>query len=251
MSEISERAENQGVKCGWWFGAGLFMACLAIAAAELGGLPNVAALLVLGAGSAALGVAGRAAWRARRRHGGAVRDGRLGAALDAWGRGDVTALEAALVELAGEPAAAHALRTASLCAELAGQLALLPEDAGALALAAGLHVLSPAIEGSPCEAHCGPAAAGGNTAAHLETIVAAPVAAIAREVGDRWDRAGEATSLPGRMLAAACPFDIACAGGLERGLRVLREGSGSAYDPLVVAELTHLFRKPWPLDQAA
>ena len=78
------------------------------------------------------------------------------------------------------------------------------------------------------------------------------------ECQERWDGtgtphglAGEASTLAGRILATACAFDRASTRDLQSGLVVIREGSGSQFDPVVVAELLYLFTEPWQLRQVA
>jgi hypothetical protein len=53
------------------------------------------------------------------------------------------------------------------------------------------------------------------------------------------------------ILATVCRFDHASAAGLEDGLQFIREGSGTAFDPVVVAEVIHRFREPWQSRLAA
>ena len=46
-------------------------------------------------------------------------------------------------------------------------------------------------------------------------------------------------------------FGALLAAGLAAGLDAIRAGSGEAFDPVVAAELIHLFREPWQLQVAA
>lgn len=210
--------------------------------------------MMLGPGSAFVAVGAAAMWLATRQPLLDPRATEFEAALYGWNSGDSRALEAVLASLAGSPAAAHALRTAALCAELGVQLALEAEDCEQLSLAAALHVLRPS--GPDCEASCP-----GNPDPEVVEIIAglAPEAwRIAGEVHERWDGAGyplglagEAISLPGRTLGAACGFDRASAGGREEAIAAIRAGSGATFDPVIASELIHLFRAPWPLQRAA
>lgn len=64
-----------------------------------------------------------------------------------------------------------------------------------------------------------------------------------------WDGTGspaallaEECSLPGRVLATACAFDWHSSGGLESGMKAIREGAGSDFAPVVAGEVINLFR---------
>jgi HD-GYP domain-containing protein (c-di-GMP phosphodiesterase class II) len=89
-------------------------------------------------------------------------------------------------------------------------------------------------------------------------MVPASVLEISGELCERWDGTGapaavvaEKCSLAGRVLAAACTFDWHSAQGLEAGLQAIREGTGSAFDPVVASEVIHLFRSQLPQRRAA
>jgi HD-GYP domain-containing protein (c-di-GMP phosphodiesterase class II) len=144
---------------------------------------------------------------------------------------------------------------------LAEQLAIPPEDTAHLTLAAALHVLPAAFPetedgaGDTCEFSASSLLAAGSA---LRRIAPPEVASLAGEACERWDGSGlpnrllgEEATIGGRVLAAVCAFDHASAAGLEPGLDVVRTASGTAFDPVVVAELIHLFRQPWQQRQAA
>ena len=172
-----------------------------------------------------------------------------------------TDLEGVVAEFAGPALTAHALRCVALVDMLRDQLVLQPEEAEHLGMAAALHVLPaafPAIEEANhanCDFELGALEA---ALAHLRRLAPEEAVRMASEVCERWDGegrpgrlAGEQCSLGGRMLAAVCRFDHASAEGLEAGLEFIRTGSGSAFDPVVVAEIVHLFKQPWQQQVAA
>ena len=182
-------------------------------------------------------------------------------AMPEWRAGRHQALEGMVAEFAGPDATAHALRCAALVDRLAEQLALSPEETSALALASIVHVLPaafPEAEDSETAACSFGVHAITSATAILERSAPADVARIAAEANERWDGTGrpgrlvgENISMGGRILAAACQFDHASLTGLEAGLKMVRKESGSAFDPVVAAELVHLFREPWQRQVAA
>lgn len=243
----------------WWPGAVVAVAVVGFGALNGGGgADSHVALAAAAGGGGFVAVAGAAtlAFRRKARHD--LPDAGLVRAVRSWDSGDLAAVQAWVADLVGQDAAAHAARTASLCQHMADQLAVRPDGVDGLILAALAHVAPGAFEtgngacaGFSSEAlnHAGRALA---KAGYPESAM------IIAQVGERWDGlgspiglAGEATSLRGRVLATACAFDLASSGGLEAGLTTIREGSGSAFDPVVAAELLHLFREPWQLRQAA
>lgn len=257
LRERLRSADNQGVTKLWWPGAAVAAAVLCLGLAQSGGLAVSAPIAIAGAGGCSV-IAGAAAVGVRRRTRHDFADGGLVGALRSWDHGDLDALQVWVSDLVGTDAAAHAARTASLCQHMGDQLAVRPESMDDLVLAALAHVTPAAFEtadgacpGYSPEAlnHAGAAV---SRAGHAEAAM------ILAQVGERWDGRGkpngllgEAASLRGRILATACAFDLASRTGLEDGLAAIREGSGSVYDPVVAAELLHLFREPWQLRQAA
>jgi hypothetical protein len=184
---------------------------------------------------------------------------RLGLALTRWRSGDRAALESLLHELAGARAAAHGMRTSALCGLLSDQMALTAEESAELTLAGAIHILFGRFS-EHGDYDCPSATAGSLQAArqYFTSLGPAATALAATEHRERWDgrgepdgHAGEAVSTSGRIIAAACAFDAASTESLEKGIAALREGSASAFDPVVVGELIHLFREPWPLEKAA
>ncbi len=219
--------------------------------------PALAAATVAGGGGAAAAVVATVTIHRRRRPG-SFADGGLSSAVRRWDQGDVDSLTRWVTDMVGQDAANHATRTASLCQHMADQLAVRPDETDDLLLAAFAHAAPGAFEtaGAECSAYSAealdPAVVAVTSAGH------AAAALILSQVGERWDGSGspkglvgEAALLRGRILAVACAFDRASGRGLEPGLAAIREGSGSAFDPVVAAELLHLFREPWQLRQAA
>lgn len=188
-------------------------------------------------------------------------DASLAQAMPAWNEGRRAALEGMVASLAGPAYAAHAVRCSALAAMLAEQLALNAEETSHVTLAAAVHVLPiayPPVEDFALEG-CAFRAFSLEAAQSVLARTASPqVARISAEVRERWDGSGlparlsrESISMGGRVVAAACAFDHASLAGLEAGLEVIRQGSGSAYDPVVAAEILHLFRQPWQQRVAA
>lgn len=246
----------------WWPCALVAAGVACLGAAKSGGLelPHgpVTASMVAGGGGAALASAAGALLFRKRRSSEALADGGLVAAVRAWDQGETGPLRAWLRDLVGEQAADHAARSAALCQRMAEQLAVPADDAEELALAAFAHLAPAAFETgvAGCGEHGEEA-----LAPAIDALVRsnhAVAAEIVAQVGERWDGlggprglVGEATLLRGRILAVVCAFDRASAAGLEPGLAFVRGGSGAAFDPVVAAELIHLFREPWQLKQAA
>gem|GEM_PF-6578474 len=231
----------------------------AVAAAVLWHLPMaVATALPLAFGCAGCAIA----WRGRLLPAqGASLDASLARAVPQWSSGRHAALEGVVAELAGPAYGAHALRCAQLAELLAEQLALSPDEAPYIGLAAAVHVLPvafPASEDDVVEG-CGFTSEALVAAwAALARTAPPEVVQMVGELRERWDGGGlpaklarEDISMGGRLLAAVCAFDHASAGGLEAGLQAIRDGSGSAFDPVVAAEILHLFRQPWQQRLAA
>jgi len=181
-------------------------------------------------------------------------------AISGWLARDPRALHDLLLGTVGQAAAEHALRCASLCEQLANHLAVVPEEVDHLVLGAALHVLPVSAATNDAPLHpCIPSVDALAAASSMIAEAGAPApAAIAGEALERWDGAGlpdgkaaEATSLAGRILAVACAFDHAIPSGQEDALAMIRDGSGTRFDPVVAGELLHLYREPWPLKLAA
>ncbi|MCC6959483.1 MAG: hypothetical protein IT301_06515 [Dehalococcoidia bacterium] len=245
----------------WWPGA-LVAVSLAFFGAVRPGETAVPRPVLAGgaaAGGSALLASVAAAVAVRRREPGTpLADGGLFAAARTWKPGDPAPLQRWTADLVSERAAAHAGRVADLCQRLAEQLAIRSDEADELALAAFAHVapMAFAVTDGACTAY-------GEEALVLATAAVKQAgrpsaAVILAQAGERWDGSGgpyglsgEALLMRGRILATACAFDHASAGGLEQGLAVIREGSGTAFDPVVAGELLELFREPWQLRVAA
>ena len=248
----------------WSFGAGLGALVAAASVAGLGGArPNTDAMFA-GTGGLAVAVAAGAAWHFRQRgvatEPSPERQPRLPVRAAQVPRKQ-TDLEGVVAEFAGPAATAHALRCVALVDLLRDHLALRPEEADHLSMAAALHVLPAAFPASEdasaanCDFEPGAVHA---AEAKLRRLAPEDAVRMATEVCERWDGtgrpnrlAGEQSSLGGRILAAVCRFDHASSNGLEAGLDVLREGNGTAFDPVVVAEIIHLFKQPWQQQIAA
>ncbi|MBK9344669.1 MAG: hypothetical protein IPN07_16905 [Dehalococcoidia bacterium] len=243
-------------------GAAGLVAAAAIALGGAGGGPFPRVAMFAGGGSAAVAIAGAAAWHAvgpKRAAGGSPVT--FARALPDWREGRRAALEGLVAEFVGRAATEHAVRCAALAAMVAEQLGFRPEETADATLAAVLHVLPAAFpehedgEGAGCDFSGGAIA---TARALLERSAPADVAQGAAEVRERWDGKGrpaslsrEAISALGRVTATVCAFDHASAAGLAAGLDAIRAGSGEAFDPVVAAELIHLFREPWQLQVAA
>lgn len=243
-------------------GAAALIAAAGIALGGVGGGVHSRAAMLAGGGSASIALAGAAAWHLRHPQParGSMQAG-LATAMPEWRGGRRTALEALVAEFAGQAATAHALRCAALAGMVAEQLAFRPEEADEATLAAVLHVLPGAFpehedaEISGCGFGTGAIAA---ARVLLERTAPPTVARSATEVRERWDGSGlpanlerEQISVAGRVVATVCAFDHASIAGLEAGLNAVRAGTGTAFDPVVAAELIHLFRQPWQLQVAA
>ncbi len=177
-------------------------------------------------------------------------------AISAWQRGDVAPFEQILEATLGESAMAHASRTAALAHTLAEPLSLSPGEVSDIVLAALVHPLGAGLQGRNKYSPEGPGSAR-RAAEMLDRIPAASgAAAVLRHFDERWDGggpgglSGEQVMLGGRILAAIDAFDRASEAGLEPALAEVRKGSGGAFDPVVAAELVHLFR-PKPTVTAA
>ncbi len=191
----------------------------------------------------------------------AVIDTSLKYAMPEWRAGRRQALEGMVGEFAGPSATAHAMRCAALADRLAEQLALSEEETASLALAAVVHVLPaafPEAEDSEYQGCDFGVTAITTALAVLGRFASEDVVRIAAEANERWDGSGrpgrlvgERISMGGRILATACQFDHASGSGLEAGLQMVRKESGTGFDPVVAAELIHLFREPWQRQVAA
>lgn len=176
----------------------------------------------------------------------------LPTAVGQWRQGQPAPLSSLIETLLGPPAAAHASRTAALAESLAEPLSIARADADDMVLAALLHALGTPL--APAAApSCPPAAASRAIAANVLRRVPGcqPAAAAIAAAGERWDGAGplglsgEAVPIAARIIAVADAFDRASENGLAPARAVIRQGSGTAYDPVVVSELLHMFRE-WP-----
>jgi len=245
----------------WWPGAivAISLACFGAARPGETAVPRPVLAGSAAAGGSALLASVAAAVVSRRREAGLpLADGGLVAAARAWTPGDPAPLQRWTADLVSERAATHAGRTAELCQRLAEQLAIRSDEADELALAAFAHVapMAFAAPGAGCASFTEDALIMATAAVKQAGHTSAAI--ILGQAGERWDGSGgprglggEGLLLRGRILAAACAFDVAAAGGLERGLEVIRGGSGTAFDPVVAGELLELFRQPWQLRVAA
>lgn len=244
----------------WWPGALVAAGIVCLGGLRSGSVavpPTAITVGALGSGGVAVAAIAGVAMHRRRltEH---FADGGLTNAVKRWDAGDRDSLTNWVADMVGHEAASHASRTASLCQHMADQLAVRPDETDELLLAAMAHTAPNAFEAGngACGAHEDVALATARaalTAAGYETA-----ATIVSQAGERWDGTGspnglvgEEALLRGRILATACAFDHASKRGLDAGLAAIREGSGSAFDPVVAAELLHLFREPWQLRQAA
>ena len=173
----------------------------------------------------------------------------LPAAIESWRDHDEAPLEELIESACGEEAAAHAARTAALAHSLAEMLTLSERESRDLLLAALTHPLGAVVAGDRAEGWPGPNAAASRAANLLDRIPrAAGAAEVLRYMNERWDGtgpmglAGERIPLGSRVLAAVDCFEHAGQGGPDQALSAMREGSGTAFDPVVAAELVHFFR---------
>ena len=173
----------------------------------------------------------------------------LPTAIDQWRHGEPAPLVTLLEAVLGEAGAAHASRTAAVANTLAEPLSVPPAEVDDLILGALLHAIGGPL-GSPPAAACPPGAsarAAGATVVRRIRGCRAAGATIAA-AGERWDGSGplglsgEALPLAARIVAVADAFDLASECGLDAACKALRDGSGSLFDPVVVAELLHLHR---------
>ena len=255
-------ADNHGVKVRTWPVAAFAGGVLGAGIWAGAGSPEAAHVAMFAApGGLALALAAAGAWHFARRARPDTFNVTFASALPEWRAGRRGALEGMVAEFAGPAATAHALRCSALADLLAEQLALRADEAADLVLAGALHVLPAAFpenEDARQERCAFSAAAIGAAAAILERTAPPGAAQTALEVRERWDGAGtpgrlagEQCSLGGRILAAICAVDHASGESLEQGLETLRQGSGTAFDPVVVSEVIHLFREPWQSKVAA
>ena len=230
-------------------------------AAKFSGAPGEYLAMGAGGGGALGATAILLAWHASRAASG-TKDfqGMLRAAAAEWKPRRRERLEGLVAESVGPGVAAHALRVTALCDALAEQLAMGAEEAADLSLAASLHVLPKVFGGdSPEELPCGHTPwALATTSNAVATAVSARAGRMAGDFCERWDGTGlpsaligEEASLGGRVIAATCAFDRASTTSLESALETLRAGTGTLFDPVIVAELLHLFRETWQSRQAA
>ena len=170
-------------------------------------------------------------------------------ALNHWREGEGGPLASLLAAVLGGPAAAHASRTAALVESLAEPLSVPPEDTDDLVIAALLHGIGGALPAS-LAAGCPQSAAARAGAVNLLRRVphCRQVAAIVAAAGERWDGSGplglsgESLPLASRIIAVAEAFDRAAEDGLATACAAIRGGSATAYDPVVVSELLHVYR---------
>ena len=176
----------------------------------------------------------------------------LPSAIAQWRRGESAPLSSLLETVLGPSAAAHASRTAALAESLAEPLSVPAGEADDVVLAGLLHAigipLAPAGLGN-----CPPDASARAIAATFLRRVprCRNVAVTVAAAGERWDGSGplglggESLPLAARIIAVADAFDRASEDGLATARAAIRDGSGTAYDPVVVSELLHLYRE-WP-----
>lgn len=176
----------------------------------------------------------------------------LPSAIAQWRRQESAPLASLLETILGQAAAAHASRTAALAESLSEPLTVPAEEADDLVLAAILHAIGTSLAPAAAPA-CPPDAASRAIAANVLRRVphCQPVAAAIAAAGERWDGTGplgltgESLPLAVRIIAVADAFDRASEDGLAGARAAIREGSGTAYDPVVVSELLYLYRE-WP-----
>ncbi|MBK7725416.1 MAG: hypothetical protein IPI33_09330 [Dehalococcoidia bacterium] len=181
-------------------------------------------------------------------------------ALPDWRDGRRAALEGLVAEFVGRAATEHAVRCAALAAMVAEQLGFRPEETADATLAAVLHVLPAAFPSTKTGRSgmrlqrwrdCDRTSASSNGAPR-RTWHGAPRRSESVGTGKGARRVSrEEIPALGRVTATVCAFDHASAAGLAAGLDAIRAGSGEAFDPVVAAELIHLFREPWQLQVAA
>jgi hypothetical protein len=173
----------------------------------------------------------------------------LPSAIAQWRRQESEPLASLLEAVLGQAAAAHASRTAALAAALAEPLSIPPAEADDLVLAALLHAIG-TPQAPAAASRCPPGAASRALAANVLRRIphCQPVATTVAAAGERWDGTGplgvggESLSPAARIIAVADAFDCASEGGLAAARAAIREGSGTAFDPVVVSELLHLYR---------
>lgn len=174
----------------------------------------------------------------------------LPSAIAQWRRQECAPLASLLETVLGPAAAAHASRTAALVESLSEPLSVPAEEADDVVLGALLHAIGTPLAPAAAPA-CPPGAASRAIAANVLHRVprCQPVAAAVAAAGERWDGTGplgltgESLPLASRIIAVAEAFDRASADGLASARAAIREGSGSAFDPVVVSELLHLYRE--------
>ncbi len=251
-------AQGQGIVAALAVGGAGF----AVAALTGAGIAGAAACTATAGLAGAGGTLAFGRWTNRAQGGaGQMAAVNLAGALPEWKAGRREALQSTVAQLAGPAFSEHGQRCAALAAMLADQLAIPADETEHLTLAAALHVLPaafPADEDGSAEACAFPTTSLIAAYAAFARIAPPEVARIAAESFERWDGSGlpnrlvgEQVSISGRVVAAVCAFDHASVAGLEPGLDVVRAGSATLFDPVVVAELIHLFRQPWQQRQAA
>lgn len=174
----------------------------------------------------------------------------LPSAIAQWRRRESAPLSSLLETVLGPAAAAHASRTAALVESLAEPLSVPAGEADDLVLAAILHAIGTPLAPAAAPA-CPPDAASRAIAANVLRRVphCQPVAAAVAAAGERWDGTGplgltgESLPLAARVIAVAEAFDRASEDGLASARAAIRQGSGSAFDPVVVSELLYLYRE--------
>lgn len=174
----------------------------------------------------------------------------LPSAIAQWRRQESAPLASLLETVLGQAAAAHASRTAALVESLSEPLSISRADADDVVLAALLHALGTPL-GGPVAESCPPDGASRAVAANILRRIpnCDEVAAAIAAAGERWDGAGplgltgEAVPIGARIIAVADAFDRASEDGLASARAIIRDASGTAYDPVVVSELLHLYRE--------
>lgn len=258
----AQPADNQGVKAGLSPCLAVFLGLTGVISGRPVDTDVLELVMFAGSGGVILAAACAVAWHAAPKH--RPRDelqSTLATAMPEWRAGRRAGIEAMVAMFAGPQATAHAIRCAALAASLAEQLSLHAEEIADISLAAALHVIPVAFpdhEDGLADGCAFGATAIAAAAEVLERTAPPAVARMVSEIGERWDGtgvpnriAGDECSPGGRVVASVCAFDHASKEGLKAGIDAVRAGSGSAFDPVVAAELIHLFRESWETRMAA
>lgn len=172
----------------------------------------------------------------------------LPSALASWREGNPAPLDRLLASALGRTGAAHASRTAALAQALAESLGVPGEEIDDLVLAALLHAIGGPLDGSADECPPSPRHACRAASALRQVPASGSVPDTLAALCERWDGsgptglAGESLPLSARIIAAAEAFDLAALSGPQAARAALHEGSGLAFDPVVVGEILHLHR---------